>query len=251
MHATVEPRTLRFRTPLRTAFGELHERELLELRLDVGDGLVGRGEAAPLEPYDGVPLRIVREALLAYLPGPAAHRRARRAGRARRVPGRRRPAPGARGGRHRAVGPRRPARGPAGVRAADGRPVVGGAGQRTIGATDRAGAAAAAHEAARAGFSCVKVKVGSGDDAGRVAAVRAAAGPGVALRVDANGAWTVEEAIAAIEALAPAGVELIEEPVHGLTGLAQVRRAVAVRVAMDETAAEPGAWPRGPPTPVA
>ncbi len=84
-----------------------------------------------------------------------------------------------------------------------------------------------------------------GDDAGRIAAVRAAAGPGVALRVDANGAWSVEQAIASIEALAPAGLELVEEPVHGVRDLAQVRRAVAVRVAMDETAAEPGALASG------
>jgi hypothetical protein len=87
----------------------------------------------------------------------------------------------------------------------------------------------------------VKVKVGVGDDAGRVAAVRAAMGPAAALRLDANGAWEVEEAIAAIAALGPAGLELVEEPVHGVHALRQVRRSVAVRIAMDETAAEPGA----------
>ena len=111
----------------------------------------------------------------------------------------------------------------------------------TISATDRASAADAALRAASEGFRCVKVKVGVGDDAGRVAAVRAAAGTDVDVRLDANGAWTVEEAIAAIEALAPAGLELVEEPVHGLHELAQVRRSVAVRVAMDESAAIPGA----------
>jgi L-alanine-DL-glutamate epimerase-like enolase superfamily enzyme len=111
----------------------------------------------------------------------------------------------------------------------------------TIAAEDRAGAAGAAAEAARAGFGCVKVKVGIGDDAGRVAAVRAAAGPEVDLRLDANGAWSVEEALAAIDALAPAGLELVEEPVHGIAALRQVRRAVPVRIAMDETAAVPGA----------
>ena len=111
----------------------------------------------------------------------------------------------------------------------------------TIAAEDRAGAAAAAAAAAaRAGYSCVKVKVGVGDDAGRVAAVRAAAGPAMELRLDANGAWTVEEAVAAIEALAPAGLELVEEPVHGIEAMRAVRDRVAVRVAMDETAAEPG-----------
>jgi L-Ala-D/L-Glu epimerase len=110
----------------------------------------------------------------------------------------------------------------------------------TISAEDRASAAAAAAEAARAGYSCVKVKVGVGDDAGRVAAVRAAAGPQMELRLDANGAWDVEQAVASIEALSPAGLELVEEPVHGVEAMRAVRDRVAVRVAMDETATEPG-----------
>jgi L-alanine-DL-glutamate epimerase-like enolase superfamily enzyme len=86
----------------------------------------------------------------------------------------------------------------------------------------------------------VKVKAGVGDDAGRVAAVRAAAGPDVELRLDANGAWEVDEAVATIEALAPAGLELVEEPVHGVAAMRAVRERVAVRIAMDETAGEPG-----------
>ena len=245
MQVSIEPRTLRLRRPLRTAFGAVEARPLLELRLDAGDGLVGRGEAAPLEPYDGVALSAVAAALEAYRPvleqaealgGPAV-----------------------------LDGCRAVCDLPQALAAVDvalwdlagqreGRPVSALLTDdpvwavpvnATIGAVDRAGAAAAAHEAAQAGFPCVKVKVGVGDDAGRVAAVRAAAGPSVALRVDANGAWTVEEAIAAISVLAPAGIELVEEPVHGVRELAQVRRAVAVRVAMDETAAEPGALASG------
>ena len=123
---------------------------------------------------------------------------------------------------------------PAGARAC---PVADAAGRRrrstqspvnaTIGAADRAGAAAAAAGARAAGFGCVKLKVGVGDDAGRVAAVRAALGPDVRLRLDANGAWSVEEAVRTIEALAPAGLELVEEPVHGLAALRAVRERVA------------------------
>jgi L-alanine-DL-glutamate epimerase-like enolase superfamily enzyme len=111
----------------------------------------------------------------------------------------------------------------------------------TIGALDRAGAAAAAGAAVAAGFPCVKVKVGVGDDAGRVAAVRAALGPEPALRLDANGAWTVEEAVRWIEVLAPAGLELVEEPVHGVEATRAVRGRVPVRIAIDETAVQPGA----------
>ncbi|HEY8584605.1 MAG TPA: enolase C-terminal domain-like protein, partial [Capillimicrobium sp.] len=102
-------------------------------------------------------------------------------------------------------------------------------------------AASAAARAAAAGFACVKLKVGVGDDAGRVAAVRAAGGPAMALRLDANGAWDVEQAVRTIEALAPAGLELVEEPVHGLEGMAAVRARVPVRVSLDESAALPGA----------
>jgi L-alanine-DL-glutamate epimerase-like enolase superfamily enzyme len=115
----------------------------------------------------------------------------------------------------------------------------------TIGAEDRAGAADRAAAARAAGYRCVKLKVGTGDDAGRVAAVRAALGPDAELRLDANGAWTPEEAVRAIETLAPAGLELVEEPVHGLDGLRAVRGRVAVRIAMDETAAVPGALASG------
>jgi L-alanine-DL-glutamate epimerase-like enolase superfamily enzyme len=111
----------------------------------------------------------------------------------------------------------------------------------TIGAEDRAGAAAEAASAAQADFDTVKVKVGVGDDAGRLAAVRAAVGPRVAIRVDANGAWEPEEAIAALRALAPAGLELAEEPVHGVERLRSVRAEVDVPLAMDETAAQEGA----------
>ena len=88
----------------------------------------------------------------------------------------------------------------------------------------------------------MKVKVGIGDDAGRLAAVRAAVGPGVAIRADANGAWgSPREALANLRALAPIGLELCEEPVHGLEALREVRAESPVPVAIDESAAEPGA----------
>jgi L-alanine-DL-glutamate epimerase-like enolase superfamily enzyme len=75
--------------------------------------------------------------------------------------------------------------------------------------------------------------------------VRAAAGPAALLRLDANGAWSVEESVRAIEALSPAGLELVEEPTHGLSAVREVRERVAVRVAIDETAAEAGALGAG------
>ena len=238
----VTPVRLPLRTPLVAAWGELRERALLQVRLDFGDGDEGRGEAAPLEPYDGVSLSVVAAALDAYGAilrdaGPRDDHGALLAACTAE-----RDLPAALAAIDLALWDR------AGRRA--GRPVApllaaGAAAavpvNATIGATDRAGAAAAAAEAARAGFACVKVKVGVGDDAGRIAAVRAAAGPGMAIRVDANGAWsTPHEALANLRALAPAGLEYAEEPVHGADALAAVRAAGVCAVAMDETA-EPGA----------
>jgi L-alanine-DL-glutamate epimerase-like enolase superfamily enzyme len=245
LRVTIEQRTLRLRTPIATAFGTLHARELFELSIEGADGVRGCGEAAPLQPYDGVSAQRARAALEAYRPVLED-------------------GDGLDGGELLDA-----------CRAADGLPQAlaavdialwDRAGRRagvpvatllsqsaldavevnaTIAADDRAGAAASAAAARAAGFSCVKLKVGIGDDAGRVAAVRAALGPAVALRLDANGAWDVEEAVRMIEALAPAGLELVEEPVHGIAELRAVREAVAVRIAMDETTALEGALASG------
>ena len=46
-----------------TSTGVVSARELLLLRLEARDGTVGYGEAAPLEPYDGVPLEQAAAAL--------------------------------------------------------------------------------------------------------------------------------------------------------------------------------------------
>ncbi len=62
----VTPVRLPLRAPLVTAWGELRERDLLQVRLAFGDGDEGHGEAAPLEPYDGVSLGVVAAALDAY-----------------------------------------------------------------------------------------------------------------------------------------------------------------------------------------
>ena len=141
---TLSVRTERFtlRTPLRASWGELHEREVLVVRLGLPDGLWGEGEAAPLEPYDGVSLASVRAALDAYGRGAGVDRSDRGpAGRVRRGA---RPAAGAGGDRSRAVGSRLAPDGHA-VGAAD-RPARGGSVpvNATIGAEDRAGAASAA-----------------------------------------------------------------------------------------------------------
>jgi L-alanine-DL-glutamate epimerase-like enolase superfamily enzyme len=245
MELTARRLSLRLREPLRTAYGAVGERDLLVVELRDRDGAVGYGEAAPLEPYDGVSLERVQRALERYRPVLAAS--------------------DALSGAELMDACRRVEDLPQAFAAIDlalwdlagrraGKPVAAlltdsparsVAVNATISALDRSGASAAAAAAAAAGHSCLKVKVGSGDDAGRIAAVRAAAGPQTAIRLDANGAWSVEQAVRSIEALAPAGLELVEEPVHGLARVRQVRERVATRVAIDETAAEHGALTAG------
>jgi O-succinylbenzoate synthase len=101
-----------------------------------------------------------------------------------------------------------------------------------------ASAEALAAEALAAGVTTLKVKVGGGDpsaDVDRVAAVRAALGAAGRIRLDANGAWDVDAAVAMIRRLTRFGLELVEQPVADLAGLAGVRRRVAVPVAADES----------------
>jgi L-alanine-DL-glutamate epimerase-like enolase superfamily enzyme len=234
---------LRLRSPLRAAWGELSEREVLQVRVDFGGGDYGEGEAAPLEGYDGVSLAAVRSALDAY--GEILARASPRSTHAELLAAcaAERPLPHALAAVDLALWDR------AGRRT--GFPVaqlIAAGATRTVAVnatvrqSDRAGAAAAEAAAASAGFRCVKLKVGIGDDAGRVAAVRSAIGDELAIRVDANGAWeSIDEALANLRALAPAGIELCEEPVHGVETMRVLRAKSPVPLAMDETAAERGA----------
>ncbi|HEX6024187.1 MAG TPA: hypothetical protein VFZ00_19515, partial [Solirubrobacter sp.] len=59
-------RTERFPLRIKASWGELSEREILVVRLDHPDGTWGEGEAAPLEPYDGVSITQVKAVLDAY-----------------------------------------------------------------------------------------------------------------------------------------------------------------------------------------
>jgi L-alanine-DL-glutamate epimerase-like enolase superfamily enzyme len=203
-----------FREPFATATGVVSARELLLLRVEDEDGAVGFGEAAPFEPYDGVAIDDVAAALEAgpggYDPPQARAAKemaaldlvARREGRALGKPG------------------------------AEAIAV-----NRTLSAGPPEEVAARAADGLRAGFACFKLKVGLPDDTERVAAVRAAIGPWPALRVDANGAWDVEQAVGAIESLSAYDLELVEQPCRTLEELAEVRAAVEVPIAADESVA--------------
>ena len=245
MKLAVERRALRLKRPLETSFGTITDRELALVALTGEDGVTGYGEAAPLPAYDGVSIERVWQALQDYqlvLADVRGSNGAQMIDACRQV----HDLPAALAAMDMALWDR------AGRRA--GRPVAALITDSpaatievnaTLTAADRAGAAEEAAQAVQQGFSCLKVKVGTGDDSGRLAAVRAAAGPHVALRIDANGVWEIEEAVRAIDALAPVGLELVEEPTHGLQAVRRVRERVAVRIAIDETAAEHGALGAG------
>ncbi len=218
---------------------------MLEVSLTDADGIAGYGEAAPLEPYDGISLTRVEQALERY--GPVVEAAGTMNG-AEIVDACRRAddLPEAFAAIDLALWDRAGRRaGRAVASLISDTPACAVPVNATLSALDRAGASSQAAEAVSEGFGCLKLKVGIGDDAGRLAAVRAAAGPHVALRVDANGAWSVEQAVHNIEALSPVGLELVEEPVHGLAAVREVRERVATRVAIDETAAEHGALTAG------
>ncbi|MHC9296072.1 o-succinylbenzoate synthase [Mycobacterium sp. LTG2003] len=84
------------------------------------------------------------------------------------------------------------------------------------------------------------VEVGTGsltEDIARIEAVRDALGAEGTLRCDAKGRWDPDTAAAAIAALdvAAAGLEFVEQPCRTIPELAELRRRVDVRIAVDES----------------
>ena len=74
----VETVRLPLGAPVATAWGTLTGRELVRVRLRFGPGDAGDGEAALLEPYDGVPLAATqRRLLLSPADTPVAHLKVR------------------------------------------------------------------------------------------------------------------------------------------------------------------------------
>jgi o-succinylbenzoate synthase len=197
--------------PFVTAGGVVTGRELVLLRVQSSDGYVGFGEAAPFEPYDGVPI----ERAVAALTGAGGRRpaQARAAEEIARLD-------------LRARQDERPLAEPL----KDALPV-----NMTLAAGPPGEVAERAREGVRHGYACFKLKVGLPDDADRVAAVREAVGPWPALRVDANGGWSVNEAVRAIRAIEEHDLEFVEQPCRSLRELAEVRQRVSTPIAADES----------------
>lgn len=119
-------------------------------------------------------------------------------------------------------------------------PRAGIAVNAVIGASSTDAAVAAAREAGRSGFRCVKLKVGQAssvrEEVERVAAVRKAIGAAMHLRLDANEAWNFEEAIAFLSHCIPYDIQYVEQPLkaHDLAGMRTLRNAVPIPLAVDE-----------------
>ena len=85
------------------------------------------------------------------------------------------------------------------------------------------------------GFEVFKLKLGTGDDVAQVKAVREGLGDSVSIRIDPNEAWPDEEAAARLAELEPFGIELAEQPVAGLAGMAKLRLSSSIPLVADES----------------
>lgn len=245
------PYALPFREPYVSARGRLERRELLLVRLRTDEGLVGLGEAAPLALRGGASLAAIEEELRgAVAPALAG---ADVGGLRERDPG---IVPALYGAANlAAAGP-----GSAGIsrqalaaieialwdlagKAAgvpawrllgvdEGRPVECNA---TLSAAAPEAVAADAVEWAERGFGTFKLKLGAAGDVAQARAVREALGPEARVRVDANESWEPERAPAILDELAELDIELAEQPVAGLEGLAALRARTSVPIAADES----------------
>jgi L-alanine-DL-glutamate epimerase-like enolase superfamily enzyme len=223
--AEVIPYSLPFKNPYRSARGELHQREMVLLRVRSAAGAFGLGEGVPLSLRGGVSLAKVTEELGRW----------------------------AEDSSHPVIGFSQPARcaietalldleaREAGVAvwkllgAEAAAPVECNA---TLGAGEPLHVAQQALNWAQAGFGSFKLKVGVADDVDQVALVRRAVGPQARLRVDANGAWGPDDAVANLNAMhGEADLELAEQPCPSLAGLEALRGRTSVAIAADESVA--------------
>jgi L-Ala-D/L-Glu epimerase len=200
-----------FKEPFTTAAGAVKARDLLVLRVQ-DQGRVGYGEAAPFEPYDGVPIADVAR-VLQERSTPALYPQVHAADEMAFLD---------------LEGHR------LGVPLAELREPTVAVNFTLAGATPEDVARSAA-DARAAGYECFKLKVGLSDDEARVAAVREAIGLDALLRLDANASWTADVAVDRIRRLARYGLEFVEQPCPTLAELAAVRRESPVPIAADES----------------
>lgn len=110
----------------------------------------------------------------------------------------------------------------------------------TVGDGSRAETVAAAERAVDDGYDCIKLKVGARSveaDLSRLRGVREAVGPAVELRADANGAWDPKTARRALDGFEEVDLAYVEQPLsaESVTETARLRAATAVPIALDES----------------
>jgi len=219
----VIPYALPFRKPYVTARGRIDRREMALLRLRDADGREGLGEAVPLSLRGGVSLSRVVAELEALAERDSLDEAVLR-------------------DESTALSP--PARCAALTALLDlrGRTAADTSGPSQpveCNATLVSGEPVAVADDALAwaadGFSSFKLKLGTSDDVGQVRAVREAVGPEARIRVDANAAWDVETAKYTLAELERFDVELAEQPVGEMEGLAEVGGATSIPIAGDES----------------
>jgi L-alanine-DL-glutamate epimerase-like enolase superfamily enzyme len=245
--AETVPYALPFREPYVTARGTLERREIVLLRLRTDDGPEGLGEAVPLALRGDAPLAEVERAIADAatrligldLDASGDDPRAFAIGTMLELTAPRRLQPAAAAALESALFDL--------VAKTEGEPMwrfLGMDGVAPVECNATLTAAAPAEVAAQAeqwaadGFETFKLKLGAGhDDAATVAAVRDVVGPDARIRVDVNEAWGTAEAVAALRELERFGLELAEQPVEGLRGLARLAPEVEVPLAADEAIA--------------
>ena len=230
--AEVVPYALRFREPYVTSRGRLEQREMALLRVRDEEGREGLGEAVPLSLRGGAGLETVVSELRAWAAEPVFPEPLEEPDLS---------APAACAIRWAQLDLRAKS---------EGVPVwelltfgAGAAEPVRCNATLVAGLPEDVAEQAlawrEAGFGTFKLKLGTGSDLETAGAVREALGPDPLLRADANGAWEQAEALELMTAMEPLGIELIEQPVATLEGMAELREQTEILIAADESVASP------------
>jgi o-succinylbenzoate synthase len=219
----VIPYALPFHKPYVTARGRIDRREMVLVRLRDDEGLVGLGEAVPLSLRGGAALSQVISELEALAGLDSLDEAMLRDGTtALSAPA-----------RCAALTALLDLRGRTAAGTSDpSQPVECNA---TLVSGEPAAVADDALAWAADGFSSFKLKLGSGDDVGQVRAVREAVGPVAHIRVDANAAWDVETAKRTLAEIEQFDVELAEQPVGEMEGLAEVGSATSIPIAGDES----------------
>lgn len=239
MKLEVSKTRLALKQVVTTARAELSERIGFEVRLE-GDGVVGRGQAFPLEAFGTEAFAQTQRTLETFsanavdsveeigvqLAGLSATPAARFALESALLEW---------------LAKRRGV--PVALLLGDGRAVV-----QVNALIEGADAERLADEAKRAcdrGFRTLKVKVGSRSlsvDAQRLHAVRVAVGKEIAIRIDVNGGWSEGTARSVLRGLESLSLELCEQPVasHDVDGLGRVNDLVNTPIAADETLADEG-----------